>query len=128
MNVGGGGASGGVGGISGAAGGSSTTPCDAAHSVATVATTTTYVGKANECVRLAVNPSWATVKILLQAQPGTAAYPVPFSFSASCAASGTDSLTANYDEAILKQGANPGCDYFVQFTGGATALKFTYYN
>ena len=102
--------------------------CDAAHSLATIATSTTYTGKANDCVRLAVNPSWATVAIQLQGQPGTAVYPVPFSFSSTCAAAGTGSLPANYTSVTLKSGTNPGCDYFVQFTGGTTALKFTYYD
>jgi hypothetical protein len=53
---------------------------------------------------------------------------VPFAFSSSCAAAGTGALTADYVNATLKSGPNPGCDYFVQFTGGATALKFTYFN
>jgi len=79
-------------------------------------------------VRLTVNPTWSTVKIELQPKPGTASYPVPFSFSSSCATPGTGSLTANYVNVVLKSGTNPGCDYFVQFTGGTTALQFTYYD
>jgi hypothetical protein len=102
--------------------------CDAAHSVATIATSGTFTGKANDCVRLTVNPTWAVVSLQLQPLPGTASYPVPFTFSASCAAGGTNSLTADYVNVTLKSGTNPGCDYFVQFTGGTTALKFTYYD
>ncbi len=114
--------------MAGAGGGTSSTPCDAAHSLATLATQGVYTGKANDCVRLTVNPQWSTVMIQLQAMPTTAAYPVPFTFSSSCAASGTGSLTADYAMATLKTGTNPGCDFFVQFTGGATVLKFTYYD
>ena len=67
------------------------------------------------------------VSIQLQPLPGTV-YPVPFSFSSSCAAAGTGSLTADYVNAVLKSGTNPGCDYFVQFTGNATVLKFKYFD
>ncbi|MET0791348.1 MAG: hypothetical protein ABW061_07475, partial [Polyangiaceae bacterium] len=101
--------------------------CDATTASATLATSTTYTGKANDCIRLAVNPSWSTVQVQMQAQPGTAAYPVPFSFF-TCAGNGTGSLTADFAPAILKSGANPGCDVFVQFTGGATVLKVIYYD
>ena len=67
------------------------------------------------------------MKVQLQAQPGTAGYPVPFSFF-SCAGDGTGSLTGDFAPAILTQGSNPGCDLFVQFNGGATTLKVTYYD
>jgi len=88
----------------------------------------TYTGKATDCVRLTVNSTWATVSIQLQPLPGTASYPVPFAFSSACAAAGTGSLTADYVNVTLKSGANPGCDYFVQFKGGATALTFKYFD
>jgi hypothetical protein len=67
------------------------------------------------------------VSIQLQPLPGTAGYPVPFSFF-SCAGNGTGSLTGDYSSVVIKSGANPGCDLYVQFTGGATTLKFTYYD
>ncbi|HWZ91493.1 MAG TPA: hypothetical protein VNW92_21675, partial [Polyangiaceae bacterium] len=124
----------GTGGSAGAGGGSAGTggttgggTCDAAHSVATLATGTVYTGKANDCVRLSVNPTWATVAIQMQAMPGTVGYPVPFSFF-SCAGNGTGSLTADYSSSVMKSGANPGCDYYVQFTGGTAIVKFTYYD
>jgi hypothetical protein len=79
-------------------------------------------------VRLVVDPTWSTVSIQLQPLTGTASYPVPFSFSSSCAAPGTGSLTANFASVVLKSGPNPGCDYFVQFTGGSTALQFKYFD
>jgi hypothetical protein len=37
-------------------------------------------------------------------------------------------LTADYAVAVLESGANPGCDYYVQFGGAATTLKVTYYD
>jgi hypothetical protein len=86
-----------------------------------------YTGKATDCVRLAVNTGWATVKIEFQPQPGTAGYPISYSFS-SCAGSGTGSLTADYAESVMIMGTNPGCDVYVQFKGGATTIKATYYD
>jgi hypothetical protein len=65
--------------------------------------------------------------IQFQPQPGTAAYPVPYSFF-SCAGNGTGSLTADYAVSSIKSGSNPGCDLYVQFNGGATAVKVTYYD
>ena len=103
------------------------TGCDAAHAVATITTQQVYTGKANDCVRLAVNPTWAMIALKFQPMPGTAAYPVPFSFS-SCAGNGTGSLTGDYVENTFKTGTNPGCDFFVQFGGGATTIKVTYYD
>jgi hypothetical protein len=78
-------------------------------------------------VRLAINPTWSAVNLKLTAQPGTAQYPAPFSFS-SCAGSGTGSLTADYKDSAVMAGANPGCDVYVQFTGGTSAIKFIYYD
>lgn len=103
------------------------TGCDAAHAVATITTQQVYTGKANDCVRLAVNPTWAMIALKFQPMPGTAAYPVPFSFF-SCAGNGTGSLTGDYVENTFKTGTNPGCDFFVQFGGGATTIKVTYYD
>ena len=103
------------------------TGCDAAHAVATITTQQVYTGKANACVRLAVNPTWAMIALKFQPMPGTAAYPVPFSFF-SCAGNGTGSLTGDYVENTFKTGTNPGCDFFVQFGGGATTIKVTYYD
>ncbi len=120
---GGGGSSAGA--SSGGATGSGT--CDAAHALATIGTGNTYTGKATDCVRLSVNPTWAVVMIQMQPQPGTASYPVPFKFF-GCAGNGTGSLTSDYTSATLKSGDNPGCDYYVQFSGGNGALKFTYYD
>jgi len=114
-------------GAPGAAGSTGSTTCDAAHSVATLISNQPYTGKANDCVRLAVNPSWSTVAVQLQPMPGTGPYPVPFSFF-SCGGNGTGSLTADYVNVMLKSGPNPGCDFFVQFNGGAATIKVTYYN
>jgi hypothetical protein len=86
-----------------------------------------YTGKANDCVRLAVNPTWSVIGMKFQPEPGTGPYPVPFSFF-SCGGNGTGSLTADYASTTFKAGANPGCDFFVQFEGGATTIKVTYYN
>jgi len=95
--------------------------------VATVTTSQLYTGKANDCVRLKVDTSWSVINVQLQPQPGTQAYPVPFSFF-SCGGNGTGSLTGDYQNAVIKSGANPGCDYFVQFGGGETTIKVTYYD
>jgi len=95
--------------------------------VATIATSQSYTGKANDCVRLVVEPSWSVVNIQLQPLPGTQGYPVPFSFF-NCGGNGTGSLTADYANVSLKSGTNPGCDFFVQFDGGATTIKVTYYD
>ena len=100
--------------------------CDAAHAVATL-TGGSYLGKANDCVRLAINPTWDVVGVKLQAFPGTAMYPLSFSFF-GCDGNGTGSLSADYAESTLKSGKNPGCDYFVQFGGGATTIMVTYYD
>ncbi|HET7540347.1 MAG TPA: hypothetical protein VFK05_10770 [Polyangiaceae bacterium] len=112
---------------SGEAGGGSGITCDAAHATVTFNQQDTKDVKANDCVHLVVNPGWATVQVKLQAQPGTATYPVPFSF-VYCGGNGTGSLTGNYVDAVLKSGPNPGCDVFVQFTGGDTAVKVTYFD
>jgi len=108
-------------------GSGSTTTCDAAHAVATVMTSQVYTGKANDCVRLKVDTSWSVINVQLQPQPGTQGYPVPFSFF-SCGGNGTGSLTADYQNSVIQSGANPGCDYFVQFGGGETTIKVTYYD
>jgi len=114
-------------GASNTGGTTSSTTCDAAHSVATITTGMVYTGKANDCVRLAVNPTWSNIALQFQPMPGTAAYPVPFSFF-SCGGNGTGSLTADYASVIFKNGANPGCDFFVQFGAGGTTVKVTYYD
>jgi len=108
-------------------GGTSSSTCDAAHAVATLMTSQVYTGKANDCVRLAVNPTWSTIALQFQPQPGTQGYPVPFSFF-SCGGNGTGSLTADYMNTTFKSGTNPGCDFFVQFGGGETTIKVTYYD
>ena len=108
-------------------GATGSTTCDAAHAVATLITSQLYTGKANDCVRLAVNPTWSVISLQFQPQPGTGPYPVPFSFF-SCGGNGTGSLTADYMNVTLKSGANPGCDFFVQFEGGSTTIKVTYYD
>ena len=123
-----GGASAGTGSAgAGEAGGGGGVICDAAHATVTFNQQDNKTVQANDCVHLVVNPGWATVQIKLQAQPGTATYPVPFTFF-NCGGNGTGSLTADYAEAVLKSGPNPGCDFFVQFGGGATAVKVTYFD
>jgi len=100
--------------------------CDAAHAVAKLSGGS-YMGKANDCVQLAINPTWDVVGVKLQAFPGNAVYPLTFSFF-GCDGNGTGSLSADYAEVTLKAGKNPGCDYFVQFGGGATTIMVTYYD
>ncbi len=78
-------------------------------------------------MRLPVNPGWSMVNVKFNSLPGTVGYPVSFSYS-SCAGSGTGSLTKDYADSVILAGNNPGCDVYVQFTGGATAIKFTYYD
>lgn len=133
-SMGGSPSSGGKGGSTGSAGmtGSAgktgtTTPCDAAHAVATLSHADTFTGKANDCVRLSVNPDYAAIKLDLDPQEGTAKFPVPFSFT-GCAGNGTGKLTAVHGDVIFKTGSNPGCDYYVQFTGDSSALEFVYYD
>ena len=101
--------------------------CDAAHAVASITTSQSYTGKADDCVRLVVEKSWSVVNVQLQPLPGTQGYPVPFTFF-NCGGNGTGSLTADYANVSLKSGANPGCDFFVQFGGGGTTIKVTYYD
>lgn len=101
--------------------------CDAAHAVATLTTNQSYTGKASDCVRLVVEPSWSVINVQVQPLPSTQGYPVPFSFF-NCGGNGTGSLTADYSNVTLKSGANPGCDFFVQFGGGETTIKVTYYD
>jgi hypothetical protein len=101
--------------------------CDAAHAVATITTSQSYTGKASDCVRLVVDSTWSVINVQLQPLPGTQGYPVPFSFF-NCGGNGTGSLTADYANVSLKSGANPGCDFFVQFGGGGTTIKVTYYD
>jgi len=76
---------------------------------------------------LVVEKSWSVVNVQLQPLPGTQGYPVPFTFF-NCGGNGTGSLTADYANVSLKSGANPGCDFFVQFGGGGTTIKVTYYD
>lgn len=109
------------------AGAPPTVPCNAANSKATLTHNTVYTGKANDCIRLSVNPNWAQVTVSFTPQPGTV-YPVPFAYTSTCAAGGNMTLTANYADAIIKSGANPGCDYFVQFKGGTSTVKVIYYD
>jgi len=111
----------------GAGGLPNSTSCDATNAKATVATSGIYEGKANDCVRLHIEPSWGAINLKFIAQPGTGPYPVPFSFF-SCGGNGTGSLTADYAETPFKAGPNPGCDFFVQFGGGDTTIKVTYYD
>jgi hypothetical protein len=117
-------------GSAGAGGGTTATACDSAHALTSVVGGATYTGHAGDCVRLTVNPAYSSVNIQLQALPGTAGYPVTYTFSSTCAASGSGSLTADYSQpTLLKANTNPGCDFYVQFTGSATAvLKFTYFD
>jgi hypothetical protein len=95
--------------------------------VATLATQEVYNGKDNDCIRLSVNPSWSVINLQFQPLPGTGPYPVPFSFF-SCGGNGTGSLLTDYANVTFKTGANPGCDYFVQFGGNGGTIKVTYYD
>ena len=124
-----GGASAGSGSAGAGAGGvPNSTGCDAGTATVTVKTSGTYTGKANDCVRLHIEPGWATINPKFIAQPGSGPYPVPFSFF-SCKGDGTGSLTADYVEVpLLKNAPNPGCDLFVQFGGGATTIIVNYYD
>jgi hypothetical protein len=112
---------------SGSAGAPTTVPCNAANAKATLTHNMLYTGTGKDCVRLTVNPDWAQVTVSFTPQPGTV-YPVPFTYTSACAPGGNLTLTANYADAIIKSGANPGCDYFVQFKGGNTVVKVYYYD
>lgn len=123
-----GGASAGTTGSAGAgvAGSASGVTCDAAHATITFTQQSNKTIKANDCVRLVVDKTWATIGVKLQPLPGTT-YPVPFTFF-NCGGNGTGSLIGDYKEAVLKSGPNPGCDFFVQFGGGETPVNVTYYD
>lgn len=123
--AGGGGGSGGSGG-----GGSST--CNATTAVATLNHGQSTTVASNACVRLKVEPTWSTINPQMQAQPGTASYPVPYSY-ASCAGTGSGSLTGNWVTSYLIDGnsgmsPNINCDIYVQLQGGGSAVQFAYYD
>ena len=98
--------------------------CDATHATVTFNHQETKTIQANDCVRLVVNPSWGATTVKLQPLPETAVYPVPFSF-VSCGGNGTGTLTANFAEFVFN---SSGCDFFVQFAGGATQVKVAYFD
>jgi hypothetical protein len=82
-------------------------------------------------VRLKNETGWSTIDPHLQALPGTAAYPVPFSYS-SCDSSGSGALTGDWSNAYVADGhpgpeSNPGCDVFVQLGGDGSQVSFAYY-
>lgn len=117
------------GGTTGSGGASST--CNAANAAATLSTGQSTTIASNACVRLTVDPTWSSVNPLIQAQPGTGSYPVPFT-ATSCAGSSSGSLTGDWDQKYLIDGsetaANFGCDVFVKLGGTGSMVKFVYYN
>lgn len=112
-------------------GGSTGSPCNASTAAATLTTGQTTNIASNACVRLKNEAGWSTIDPQLQALPGTAAYPVPFSYS-SCDASGSGSLTGDWFTAYVGDGqagpeSNPGCDIFLQLEGSGSQVSFAYY-
>ena len=130
-NAGSGGAgSGGSGGTgSGGAGGGSGT-CNASTAQATLTTGQTTTIASNACVRLKNETAWSTVDPKLSAMPGTATYPVPFTYS-WCSGSSSGSLTGNYQNTFLINGQgsanNYGCDIFVKLGGNGSQVQFQYF-
>jgi hypothetical protein len=68
------------------------------------------------------------VQVSIEGAPGTTGYPIPFSYSICGGKSGTGTLTKDYEKEMVIQGANPGCNVYVQFEGTGTTLKVTYYD
>lgn len=112
-------------------GGSTSSGCDATTAQAVLSTGQSTNIASNACVRLKNETGWAAINPNLQALPGTAAYPVPFTFEA-CSGSGSSTLTGDYETAYLGDGnansqTNPGCDIFVQLDGDGSQVSFRYY-
>lgn len=104
--------------------------CNASTAAATLSTGQQTTIASNACVRLTNENSWSTVDPQLQALPGTAQYPVPYT-ATSCAGSASSSLTGDYVTSHLIDGAgaatNPQCDVFVQLQGNGSQVTFRYY-
>jgi hypothetical protein len=83
--------------------------------------------KSDACVALVVNPTWSSVNISIEGQPGTT-YPIPFTYTVCGGKGGSGELTTDYEKEVLLKGTNPGCDVYVQFEGSGAALKLMYYD
>lgn len=120
-----------TGGFSSSGGGTGTGSCNASNAAAVLSTGQSTTIASNACIHLRVDPTWSSVNPVIQAQPGTAAYPVPFT-ATSCAGSSAGSLVGNWDQQYLIDGPNPasnfGCDVFVQLQGTGAAVQFGYFN
>lgn len=114
---------------SGGAGGGGGT-CNASNAQATLTTGQTTTIASNACVRLKNETAWSTVDPKLAAMPGTATYPVPFTYS-WCSGSSSGALTGNYQNTFLINGqgsaTNYGCDIFVKLGGSGSQVQFQYF-
>lgn len=114
-----------------ATGGSSGSACNASTAAAVLSTGQSTTVASNACVQLRIDPTWSTVDPNIQAQPGTSAYPVPYT-ATSCKGTSSGTLVGDWDQDWLIDGqgatTNFGCDVFVKLQGTGTAVKFVYYN
>lgn len=121
----------GTGGTSGTGGSPPTGSCNASTAAATLSTGQSTTIASNACVRLKIDPTWSSVDPIIQAQPGTSSYPVPFT-ATSCKGNSSGSLTGDWNQNYLVDGpgatANYNCDVFVQLQGSGSAVKFVYYD
>jgi hypothetical protein len=118
------------GGSSGSGGSGGSATCNASNAQATLTTGQSTTIASNACVRLKNESAWSTVDPKLQALPGTATYPVPFSYT-WCSGSSSGSLAGNYANTFLINGpgsaANYSCDIFVKLGGNGSQVQFQYF-
>lgn len=114
----------------GTGGGGSVSTCSAATAAAVLNTGQSTTIASNSCIQLVNQPTWSSVNPSIHPYPGTASYPVPFSYT-SCAGGGEGSLTGNFNAAYLMDGPNPGpnygCDIFLKLEGNGSPVQFTYW-
>ena len=114
--------------MSGGTGGGSSSGCNAETAGAKATHSMAVTVKSDDCVRLVVNPTWSSVNVTIEAQPGTSGYPIAYSNSICGGKTGTGSLSADYQKQMILEGKNPGCDIYVQFEGTGGTLKLMYYD
>lgn len=105
--------------------------CDASTAAAVLTTGQSTNIASNACVQLKNETGWSTIDPHLQALAGTAAYPVPLSYT-SCGGNGSASFAGDWQSVYLVDGVqgaqtNPGCDIFVQLQGDGSQVSFRYY-
>ncbi len=110
------------------AGGASAGAASAGAPSAGGATGDSIPAKPNDCVRLSVNPSWSVIGLKFQPMPATTVYPRAVLVLQLRRQRHGGPHPADYVDAKIQSGANPGCDFFVQFGGGSTTIKVTYYD